>query len=104
MAYKLIIKSEAENDLNKAIEWYKEQNEKLPSQLLHEIEDGFNKIQNNPEHYQKRYKEIRIIFTKKFPYGIYYTLEKNTIFVHAVLHNKQHPQNVNIRTNKPNDI
>ncbi|WP_449401012.1 type II toxin-antitoxin system RelE/ParE family toxin [Chryseobacterium wanjuense] len=98
MVYKLIIKPEAENDLDQAIEWYKEQNKNLILQLLNEIEEGFNKVQNYPEHYQKRYKEIRIIFIKKFPYGIYYTIENDKIFVHAVLHNKQNPQNVSKRT------
>jgi toxin ParE1/3/4 len=98
MVYKLIIKPEAENDLYQAIEWYKEQNENLPVQLLNEIEEAFIKIQNHPEHYQKRHKEIRIIFTKKFPYGIYYTLEKYTIFVQAILHNKQNPKSVDKRT------
>lgn len=97
MNYKLIIKPEAENDLDEAIEWYKEQNENLPSQLLNEVETGLNKIQKYPEHYQKRYKEIRITFTKKFPYGIYYTLENEIIFVHAILHNKQNPKSVSKR-------
>ncbi|ANF51426.1 plasmid stabilization system protein [Chryseobacterium glaciei] len=98
MNYKLIIKPEAENDLDEAIEWYKEQNENLPEQLLNEVETGLNKIQKYPEHYQKRYKEIRITFTKKFPYGIYYTVENEIIFVHAILHNKQNPKNINKRT------
>jgi toxin ParE1/3/4 len=98
MVYKLIIKPEAENDLDQAIEWYNEQNENLSAELLNELEKGFNKIQNYPEHYQKRYKQIRIIFTKKFPYGIYYTLENDIIFVHAILHNKQNPKNVSKRT------
>lgn len=97
MNYKLIIKPEAENDLYEAIEWYKEQNENLPSQLLNEVEIGLNNIQKYPEHYQKRYKEIRITFTKKFPYGIYYTLENEIIFVHAILHNKQNPKSVDKR-------
>ncbi|MFP3592449.1 type II toxin-antitoxin system RelE/ParE family toxin [Chryseobacterium sp. SIMBA_038] len=97
MNYKLIIKPEAENDLDEAIEWYKEQNENLPEQLLNEVETGLNKIQKYPEHYQKRYKEIRITFTKKFPYGIYYTLENEIIFVHAILHNKQNPKSVSKR-------
>lgn len=98
MNYKLVIKSEAENDLDEAIKWYKEQSENLSLQLLNEIEETIYKIQKYPEHYQKRYKEIRIIFTRKFPYGIYYTLEEETIFIHAILHNKQNPKSISKRT------
>lgn len=92
MEYSLIVKPKAQQDIKKAIEWYKEQSENLPKKLLNKIDESLEKIEKTPEHYQKRYNEIRIVFTKKFPYGIYYTLEENTIFVHAVLHTKQNPK------------
>ena len=92
MEYNLIVKPKAENDIKKAIDWYKEQNENLPKKLLDKIDESLEKIQQNPEHYQKRYNEIRIVFTKKFSYGIYYTVEENTIYVHAILHTKQNPK------------
>lgn len=92
MAYNLIIKPKAEEDLAEAIEWYLNQNENLAGKLLDKIDESLEKIHENPEHYQKRYKEIRIIFIKKFPYGIYYTVETNLIFVHAILHTKQNPE------------
>ena len=97
MDYSLIIKPEAEKDIDQAVEWYQDQDKNLISQLLNEFENGFNKILDNPKHFQKRYHEIRIIFTKKFPYGIYYTLEEGKIYVHAVLHNKQNPKNISKR-------
>ncbi|HET8809622.1 MAG TPA: type II toxin-antitoxin system RelE/ParE family toxin [Flavobacteriaceae bacterium] len=58
---------------------------------MHALDESFERIQNNPEQFQKRYHELRIVFTQKFPYGIYYTFEKNTVYVHAVLHTKQNP-------------
>jgi len=64
MNYKLIIKPEAENDLDEAIEWYKEQNENLPSQLLNEVETGLNNIQKYPEHYQKDIKRLELLLLK----------------------------------------
>ena len=97
MAYNLIIKPQAENDIDNALEWYSGQNEDLPLKLLNELEQSLEKIQNYPEHYQKRYNEIRIVFTKKFPYGVYYTVEENTIYIHAILHSKQNPQNAEQR-------
>ncbi|WP_346986440.1 type II toxin-antitoxin system RelE/ParE family toxin [Chryseobacterium sp. POE27] len=97
MDYNLIIKPDAEKDIDEALEWYKSQGEKLPLQLLDSLHTVFSKIQNHPEHYQKRYKNTRVIFTKKFPYAVYFTLENETVFIHAVLHNKQNPENVGKR-------
>lgn len=91
MEFNLIVKPKAERDIQKSVEWYREQSGNLAEKFLDKIGESLDKISKNPEHYQKRYNEIRIIFTKKFPYGIYYTVEGKTIFVHAVLHTKQNP-------------
>jgi plasmid stabilization system protein ParE len=92
MGYNLIIKPKAQQDIREAINWYKEQNNNLSSELLVKIDECLKKLQKNPEYYQKRYQEIRIVFTKKFLYGIVYTVEGNTIYVHAILHTKQDPK------------
>lgn len=97
MGYNLIVKPQAEIDLDEALEWYHDQNENLSLKFISAIEKALEKIQSNPENYQKRYNEIRIIFTKTFPYGIYYTIEENTIFVHAILHHKQNPNSAEQR-------
>ncbi|AQX05805.1 plasmid stabilization system protein [Elizabethkingia meningoseptica] len=95
--YSLIIKPRAQQDIREAMDWYREQREDLPEKLFSKIEDCLEKIEKKPEYFQKRYREIRIVFTKRFPYGIYYTIEENMIFVHAVLHTKQNPDTVEKR-------
>ncbi len=92
MAYKVIIKTLAEEEITQAVEWYFNKSVNLAKDLIQEIDDGLNSIKENPLNFQKRYKELRIIFIQRFPYGIYYTIEGNVIFVHAVLHNKQNPE------------
>lgn len=92
MEYNLIVKPKAQQDIRNSIEWYRQQSGNLPEIFLNTIGESFEKIRKNPEHYQKRYNEIRIVFTKKFPYGIYYTVEEKTIYIHAVLHTKQNPE------------
>lgn len=92
MAYSLIIKTLAEHDVTQAVDWYNTQSEQLPREFIKAIDYSLNSIRETPDHYQKRYGEVRIIFTRKFPYGIYYTVEENTVFVHAILHTKQNPK------------
>jgi|SRR5690606_24464118 toxin ParE1/3/4 len=91
MAYNLIVKSLAENDIRRIVEWYANQSEQLLSKFLSKLNTGFDSITKNPEHYQKRFNQIRIHFLSKFPYGIYYTIQQDTVFVHAVLHTKRDP-------------
>lgn len=92
MDFNLIIKTKAKHDLKTALNWYKLQRDDLAKQLLIKVDYSLAKIRANPFHFQERYKGIRIAFTKTFPYGIYFTVENDTIFVHAILHNKQNPE------------
>lgn len=97
MEFNLIVKPEAQDDIKDSLDWYIEQGENLPAKFLERLDESLTKIQKNPKHYQKRYGEVRIVFLKKFPYGIYYTIEENNIFVHAVFHNKQNPKTAKSR-------
>lgn len=92
MAHRLIIKPAAEIEIAEALEWYEESKEGLGLELLEQLDECLERIANNPEHFQKRYREIKIVFTKRFPYGIHYTFESDTVYVHAVMHMKQQPR------------
>lgn len=50
-------------------------------------------IGKNPYHFQTKYKEIRVSYTIRFPYGIYYLINesKKQIVIIGVFHNKQNP-------------
>ncbi|MCB9201459.1 MAG: type II toxin-antitoxin system RelE/ParE family toxin [Flavobacteriales bacterium] len=50
------------------------------------IEAVLDEIINYLESFQKKYKHIRIRFIKRFPFGIHYIYEKNTIKVIGVFH------------------
>ncbi len=92
MVYEVIVKSLAEQDITEAIEWYAEHTLQLAEELTESIEDCLTSIEEHPLQYQKRYGEARVAFTRKFPYDIYYTIEEQTIFIHAVLHSKRNPK------------
>lgn len=92
MVYSVIIKTLAEEDITEIVKWYIEKSEQLTKELLENIDHCLNALKMNPKHFQKKYGEMRVIYTQKFPYGIFYTIKENTVFVHAILHNKQNPQ------------
>jgi len=92
MNYKVILKPTAELEIAEACEWYASKNENLGSDLLCKIEDEINRLSQNPYQFQKRYRSVRIVFTKRFPYGIHYTIEDKKVFVHAFLHTSRNPR------------
>ncbi|MDZ7848604.1 MAG: type II toxin-antitoxin system RelE/ParE family toxin [Owenweeksia sp.] len=93
MAYKLVLKPGAENDLLEAIEWHEQQaTEGLEVHFYEEVSKVLDDIARYPEHFQKRYREVRIRFTTRFRYGIHYTLEANTVYVHAIYHTSRRPE------------
>jgi len=92
MAYKLITKTAAELDITDALDWYEEQKVGLAAELFEEIDKAFKIIEREPELFQLRYKNIRIVFTERFPYGIHYTIEDDKVFVHAVMKTSKKPK------------
>jgi len=93
MAHKIIVKPGAELDILEALDWYeKQQQDRLIQDFLEKLDDELDRISKNPENFQKRYRNIKIVFMKRFPYGVHYTFENETIFVHAIMHMKRKPR------------
>ncbi len=88
MSYKLLIDEEAFKDLEKSIIYYKEVSEKLANKFKKAIKKELNVIEKQPFIYQKRYRDVRITFTKRFPYGIHYVVNNNTVEIIRILHTK----------------
>ena len=98
MIYSLTIRKEAEADLAEAYEYYELCHTNLGSDLLLCIEEAFERITKSPLHYQIIYKDIRRSLSKRFPYGIYYTIRGPSIIVLAVLHARKEPMHWKIRS------
>ncbi|PHR96254.1 MAG: plasmid stabilization system protein [Leeuwenhoekiella sp.] len=91
MEYKLIVKPEAEQDLVEALEWLYENSNVAPD-FLQEVDESLQRILKNPYNFQKKYREIRVVYTKRFRYGIHYLIEDTTIFILAFLHTSRRPR------------
>jgi hypothetical protein len=61
--------------------------------FIEEVEKCLIIIENNPFQYQTIYKNIRRVLLKRFPYGIFYIIDENNIFILAITHLKRHPKN-----------
>ncbi|WP_082859446.1 type II toxin-antitoxin system RelE/ParE family toxin [Microbulbifer sp. Q7] len=98
MAYSLYIRPDAEADLASAYEFYEECRDGLGSDFLLCVEEGFSRIQHNPESYPCVHKDIRRLLIHRFPYSIFYTPRGSRLIVLAVLHCARAPATLKART------
>ena len=75
MAYKLITSSKAEQDVEKAILYYKDIKIDLARDFLTELKATRKYIQKHPKKIQVRYANVRVAFLKRFPFGVHFRLE-----------------------------
>jgi len=90
--YKLIIKPLAEEDAKDAANWYNDKKEGLGNEFLLALEASLNAIQRNPNQYQVVYKGLKRALTVRFPYGVFFTVEEDTIYVLAIAHTSRSPK------------
>jgi plasmid stabilization system protein ParE len=91
MTYKVTLKADAEQDLLDALAWYDQQRPGLGSELLAEVEVVLDRISENPYLHPVIHRDIRRALTGRFPYGVFFILEDDSIVVLAVLHAKRDP-------------
>jgi plasmid stabilization system protein ParE len=84
---------EALFDIEEIIFWYEEQREGLSFDFELCLEVGINEIQRTPSAFQKRYKDVKIRFINRFPYGIHYITNNEIITIVAVFHTSRSPSN-----------
>ena len=86
MDYELIIRSEARVELLDAYRWYQEQQQGLGDDFKLCVDEVITKILRNPLVRKAIFQNVRRSVTNRFPFGIFYILEEETIIVLAVLH------------------
>lgn len=92
VAVRLIIQPEAERDLAEAFIWYETQRPGLGNELLLSIEASLAAIQRRPESFPIIHREIRRALIRRFPYGIFYIVDEDSLVILAIFHAKRDPR------------
>jgi mRNA-degrading endonuclease RelE of RelBE toxin-antitoxin system len=92
--YQVLIDPDALIDIQKATDWYNEQLQGLGTRFQSQIILQINLLAKNHKHYSIRYKEVRCMLIKKFPYLVHFTVDANrgVIEVFAVFHTSRNPK------------
>tara|TARA_B110000090_G_scaffold208709_1_gene263152 strand:- start:1192 stop:1500 length:309 start_codon:yes stop_codon:yes gene_type:complete len=102
MSYKIKLLPIVHTDLRKAKKWYNKQREELGEEFKIEVNKEIDYIGENPEHYQRKYKELRQSLVTRFPYAIFYLVEEEQkrIIIFGVLHTRRNPEIARKRINE----
>ena len=70
--YKLKIESEALSDIQEITDWYNKQQEGTGKKFQETVVNQLDSLSKDPRIYAIRYKEIRCMPIKKFPYHAHF--------------------------------
>ena len=100
--YKVRIEPEALTDIQEITDWYNEQQVGLGKRFLKTTVRQLDSLSKNPQIYAIRYKEIRCVLVKRFPYMVHFYVndESNTVEVLAVISTDRNPKIWQVKTSK----
>ena len=88
----------AEEDLEKALDYYFKIDLDLEKKFLHYLDLTFNKILDFPNLYQYETKTSQKVLIESFPYIVIYEQYKDIIMILAIFHTSRDPINLENRT------
>jgi plasmid stabilization system protein ParE len=91
---RLVLRSEARQELEQAVSWYETQLPDLGRQFRAEVYRTFDNIIAYTELYPKSRGAARKAVLRRFPYLIFYLVETKQIVVVAVFHAKRDPADI----------
>jgi plasmid stabilization system protein ParE len=86
MLFNVNFSDESLLDIRETREYYSQVSLIILKKFDDELTKSIELLKVNPNHFQKRYRNIKIVFTKKFPFGIHYIFENNRIYIQRILH------------------
>lgn len=88
MAYNLIVKEDADQDIAVAYLYYEERLEGLGDRFLRELQNRYNQLKENPKHYGfisvNDPKSLRKVVVNHFPYLVVYQIIDEHVIIHAI--------------------
>jgi len=73
--WRVVIRPNAEADLQEAQAWYESRRVGLGEELLDEIRRAVRLLESDPERRPLYYRDFRRLLTRRFPYKLFYALK-----------------------------
>ncbi|MBN4047042.1 type II toxin-antitoxin system RelE/ParE family toxin [bacterium AH-315-P13] len=89
MKYTIRFREDSIKDFEDGFIYYKKISIDLANRFHQEFKKRIDEIEQNPLHHQLKYRNIRIVNLKKFPFSIHFIIEAKVIHIIKILHQKR---------------
>jgi len=89
MSWMVLVRAEAERDLQAARDWYERKRSGLGDEFLDEVAAAMGVLELNPQRERLYHGDFRRLLFRRFPYKIFYQIIGERVVVFRVLHAKQ---------------
>lgn len=92
MDFKVTVSPRAQKEIENAIDYYALYSSDAPLTFITLLQEAYDTLKINP-FFNVRYKSIRALKIRNFPYSLYFTINEsqNTVRVLSCFHNKRNP-------------
>lgn len=92
MAFSLKFSSRALREIGAAQEWYELQSPGLGEEFIVAMELQLKRLEQAPLLYAEVIPNVRRALLPRFPYGLFYAVKGDLVYVLAVLHDSRNPK------------
>jgi len=99
VSYNLVNRPAVSVDIISSVDYYKHISPKLAKQFLFRIREAKTVLQRSPLLFQIKYKDVRTLHLKQFPYHIHYIIneEQKQVVILAIIHAYRNPTDYSSR-------
>lgn len=92
MEYKIVVSSKACRQFIKALDYYAEISLAIPAKFIYALESTYSRLSQNP-FFAVRYKNVRAIPVKGFPYLLFFYVDEITkeVKIVSLFHTAKNP-------------
>ncbi|MGH3086122.1 MAG: type II toxin-antitoxin system RelE/ParE family toxin [Rubrobacteraceae bacterium] len=92
MTRAVLLRPEADLEINEAADWYEARGQGLAAEFLRVLDARIESIRRDPLLYPVVYGEARRANLRRFPYSIIYTVREDEIAIIACFHGRRDPK------------
>ena len=89
MTLHVVLRPVAEDEVRDAYDWYEQRRAGLGGEFLACVEDALDRIARMPEAPASVHRDVRRVLLRRFPHGVFYVVEGDTVVVLAVFHGRR---------------
>jgi toxin ParE1/3/4 len=89
--YELILRPELVEDAHEAFVWYEQTATGLGHEFLRSYFIALAGLQRQPLNYRKVYQDFRRVLLGRFPYVLYFRIERKSVVIFLLIHGARDP-------------